>query len=334
MKKKDLGQFYTKNSKYIIGNLLEYIPIDSVVVDPFVGEWDLLNLVNNEKIGYDIDPKNEYTIKKDTLLNPPNYEGKYIITNPPYLARNKNKDKSLYDKYNLNDLYKISLKTIIGCEGGIIIIPLNFFSDERTILKNEFLSKYQVKKLNIFEETVFSDTTYTVCSFFFYKKDNIEQEIDIEFFPSKKNVSFKIEKKFDYKIGGDFLNNIKKYKLDVKRLVENNKNKPNSNLYLRCTDSGTIGGRISLSISDKYFYAKESDRTFATIILPEPYDNLNIEKQQKICDYFNEIINEKREKYNSLFLTNYRNSSNGQARKRISLKLSYNIISYILMEKL
>ena len=35
-------------------------------------------------------------IKRDTILNPPNYNNKFIITNPPYLARNKSKDKTLF----------------------------------------------------------------------------------------------------------------------------------------------------------------------------------------------------------------------------------------------
>ena len=122
-----------------------------------------------------------------------------------------------------NTIYKISLKTLIGCEGGIIIIPLNFLSDERTKLRSEFLSKYEIKKINIFEESVFADTTYTVCSFFFKKKINVEQNVDVIFHPSKIEKKFKISKEYDYKIGGSFLNKITKYNLKIKRLVKNSK---------------------------------------------------------------------------------------------------------------
>ena len=43
----------------------------------------------------------------------------------------------------------------------------------------------------------------------------------------------------------------------------------------------------------------------------------------------NNYINNLREKYNSLFLTNYR-ESNAIARKRISFDLAFNICNYIL----
>jgi len=330
--KKELGQFYTRNSKYIIGNLIDYIPKDACIIDPFAGEWDLINLFDNKKIAYDISPKNDLTIKRDTLNYPPDYKYKWVITNPPYLARNKNKDKTLYDKYDMNDLYKISLKTIMGCDGGIIIIPLNFFSDQRTKLRDDFLSQYKIDKLNIFEETVFSDTTYTVCSFAFHKQENEYQYIDTIFYPNKNRKQFLIEKKYNYKIGGDFIHEMNKYKNNkIQRLVKKSKTKPNSNLYLRCTDSGSDNGKISLIMKDKHFYAKESDRTFATIVLPDEY---NLSDQIKICDEFNYIINNNREKYNSLFLTNYRNSTKSYARKRITLSLSYNIIEYIIANHL
>ena len=80
---------------------------------------------------YDIDPTKDNIIKKDTLLNIEDYTDKFIITNPPYLARNKTKNKEIYDKYDENDLYKCFIKQIINktniALGGILIIPLNFF---------------------------------------------------------------------------------------------------------------------------------------------------------------------------------------------------------------
>lgn len=63
------------------------------IIEPFVGNGDLLNFIQNknlyEIICFDIDPKNTKTIKKDTIKNPPNYNKSFILTNPPYLARNK-----------------------------------------------------------------------------------------------------------------------------------------------------------------------------------------------------------------------------------------------------
>jgi hypothetical protein len=82
--------------------------------------------------------------KRDTLKNPPNYKDKYVITNPPYLARNKSKDKQIFDKYDVNDLFKCFIKELITnvCLGGIIIIPLNFWSSIRQIELVEKFNKF------------------------------------------------------------------------------------------------------------------------------------------------------------------------------------------------
>ena len=117
------------------------------------------NLHIPQKINHIIDPKplgfgwcEFYRIllnKRDTLLNPLNYNNKFIITNPPYLARNKSQDKSIFDKYKTNDLYKCFIQSIINnnCNGGILIIPLNFFSSIRKSdidLRKHFLKIYDI----------------------------------------------------------------------------------------------------------------------------------------------------------------------------------------------
>ena len=135
MSKKQLGQFYTTNYEYILSNMK--IPNNvKTIVEPFVGNGDLLKFIKktNFKLEiYDIDPKIKDTIKRDTLKNPPDYTDKFILTNPPYLAKNKNKEKEIYEKYNCDDLYKCFITNLISnvCKGGIIIIPVNFISSVR-----------------------------------------------------------------------------------------------------------------------------------------------------------------------------------------------------------
>ena len=173
-KKKNLGQFYTTNYNYIFQNLKIDENITSII-EPFAGKGDLLNFFNKKEYvteKYDIDPKIESIIKKDTLLNKPSYKNKFIITNPPYLARNKSNNKELYDKFNTNDLYKCFLEQLIEDSplGGIIIIPLNFWCSIRKNdinLRKRFLLIFDIIQLNIFEEKVFDDTKYSVSSFQF-----------------------------------------------------------------------------------------------------------------------------------------------------------------------
>jgi len=330
--KKNYGQFYTKRANYIIGNLINDIPENVKLIEPYCGSGDLLILDGDWEI-YDIDPKTKDTIQQDTLLNPPCYKNKFVITNPPFLYKNKNNDKTIYDKYNVSDLYKAAIITLLECDGGILILPLNFLCDEDDKIRNIFFESFKILNLNIFEETVFDDTSYTICSFSFIKKDvkdNI-MLIPTKIFPSKEEIIIELNSDVSWRIGGEFhkiINNQKN--IGISRLVENSKT-PNSNIYLRAIDTGTMDGRIDLSLNYNHFYGKNTDRTFATIILDKIYTQ---DDQQKICEEFNTILESYRLKYNSLFLSNYRNSTKAYSRKRISFDVCYKLISYIINNKL
>src|SRR4030042_4325465 len=102
LKKKQLGQFFTKNSNYILQNLDKYIKGKNVA-DPFAGSGDLINWAKNNKakkvVGFDVDEKyidNKIIFKNDSLRNPKSYE--FIITNPPYLNINK-ANKKIKENY-------------------------------------------------------------------------------------------------------------------------------------------------------------------------------------------------------------------------------------------
>jgi hypothetical protein len=340
--KKKLGQFYTTNYDYILQNF--YVPKNvNNIIEPFCGEKDLLNFVKDKskyKIEtFDIDPKFKDIVRRDTIKDPPIYTNKFIITNPPYLARNKSKDKILFDKYDVNDLYKCFIKELLINKsiGGIIIIPLNFWSSIRKNdiqLRSSFLEIYKIIFLNIFEEQVFNDTTYTVCSFQFELRDNKDDNnhINIMIYPSKKNIEVILNEDNNYIIGGEIYNlkNSEKYK--ITRLTKKNKDKKNTNIVAKCIDDNK-DNKICLSyVNDEDIYIdntpNQSSRTYATLII-EP--EIDIKLQKKIVKEFNSFLNEKRDKYNSLFLTNYRESKD-IARKRISFELVYDIVKYLLNE--
>ena len=338
--KKKLGQFYTTNQKYILNGFT--IPNKIInIIEPFAGNGDLKIFIDkhNKKYKveyYDIQPKQDYIIKKDTLNNPPDYTNKFLITNPPYLARNKSNDKSIFNKYDVNDLYKCLVKELLTniCLGGILIIPLNFWSSIRKNdikLRELFLEKYNIVLLNIFEEQVFEDTTSTICSFQFeIKNDNKENKINIMIYPSKNKIETILNNDNNYLIGGDIyklkLNN--KYK--ITRLTKNNIDEKNTNILAKCIDDNK-DNKISLSlVNDNKIYIDQTpdltSRTYATLVITPPIDK---NKQTKLVENFNEYLNNYREKYNSLFLTNYRESKD-IARKRISFSLVYSIVQYIL----
>ena len=132
--KKQKGQFYTVNSAYILDGLSLVPATAKRVIEPFAGKGDLLDWLatkgNTLPVeAYDIDPKKDGVVQRDTLLNPPNYKDAWILTNPPYLARNKCDKKEMFDLYDTNDLYKCFLTSLTKQEaaGGIFIIPSGFF---------------------------------------------------------------------------------------------------------------------------------------------------------------------------------------------------------------
>ncbi len=339
MSKKQLGQFYTTNYEYILSNM--EIPSNVInIIEPFVGNGDLLNFIENKKKYnleiYDIDPKIADTIKQDTLTNPPDYTDKFILTNPPYLAKNKSKEKDLYEKYKCDDLYKCFIINIISnvCLGGIIIIPLNFISSVRKAdikLREKFLEKYSLEIINIFEEQVFDDTTYTVCSIYFIKKlqNEVNNNIKTYIYPSKKDMIISLTSENNYTIGGEIFNLQQSSKYKIQRATKDTKENI-TNILLKCIDDN-INSQLGFKIvndKDRYIDNTEnlSARSYATLVINK---SLTLEQQQHLVDEMNKFVKEKREKYNSLFLTNYR-ESNTIARKRISFDLAFKICNHIL----
>lgn len=338
--KRQLGQYFTTNYKYVLQGFSIPETVDQLI-EPFCGNGDLLNFVsapeNYTVEQYDIEPTRENIIQRDTIQNPPVYTNKFVITNPPYLARNKSDTKELYDKYNTNDLYKCFIKELImqGCVGGILIIPLNFWSSIRKSdidLRRQFLHRFRVVQLNIFEERVFEDTSYTVCSFQFEPADpNGElSRITTTIYPFNKQIDTVLSDANQYMIGGEIYQLPLRNQYKITRLTSKTVGIPRTNILVKCIDDNE-DNQISLSIvSDNDIYIDNtpnlSARTYATLVIQPA---ISVERQKKLVHDFNTFLAAKREKYNSLFLTNYRESKD-IARKRISFDLVYQIVEYIL----
>lgn len=378
--KQKYGQFYTDNSDYILCGLGDSFSSEKfdTVIEPFVGKGDLIKWFTHkfhtltdsklwdkcprkqdrrpcelcETLLYDIDPKcDEYTvIKSDTLAIPPKYNLRsWILTNPPYLARNKCKNKSIFDKYNTNDLYKCFIQSIITCPvgGGIIIIPVGFFTSPRendNKLRDHFCSQYKILHVNYFEEPVFSDTSTTVVAIEFIYNESpsplIEQNVEWNCNGNKK--IFTITKCTNWIIGGTIYNSKMKFpnKFKISRYVEDGKLSEHcqiTGLTLIALDSGRDDGpRISLNFKkDSIYKGKNTSRTFATIVintLELPTISLTDEQQKIVANSFNKFIEKKRSDTWSLFLPQFRESKD-YARKRIPFELAYQIIG-IIIEKL
>lgn len=348
--KKDMGQFYTTNCDYILDQL--EIPCQTPnfkIIEPFAGNLDLVKWASSKYPDrvqyelYDIDPANEGIIQRDTLLNPPDYTGSYVLTNPPFLARNKSKNKTLFDKYSTNDLYKCFIRSLISkqCLGGILIIPAGFFFSSRYIdesLRAKFMMTYKVLHVRYFEETVFEDTPTTVVAFSFKLLENARSSYPVKWtrMPADETRVFEMARDNLWIVGGEIHNLYHdKQNIKVRRHVsglELANGEQQTFMTLYALDSGTASGRIRLEYRKDYVYeSKSSGRTFATLRVLGLTKKLSENQQLVICDKFNKFIEEKRAETWSLFLPQFR-ESNEYARKRIPFELAYRIVESLILD--
>ena len=358
--KKKYGQFYTTNCNYILDKIS--IPPDAKLIEPFVGQGDLVKWSKRDDWeAYDIDPKCDAT-QRDTLLDPPDYKDKFVITNPPFLARNKSKDKRVFDKYGARDLYKASIKSFVDGDvaGGILIIPFNFFCDTDSNIREMFFSKYTIGSVRVFEEAVFDDTDISVCAFKFERRP-FSGQINFEFLPSGDLETFTLSKKYGFRIAGQAFEVSDSSEYKWGRLIKDEQ--PSTSLFLRAIDTGSEKGRIKMFVGsaeerknsikqevinlidnkyrgllksvdvevDDYFYdmtPKSSERSFATITCNKKIDN-----EEMVAELFNAELERLRLKYRSVFLTNFRNSTSSYARKRISFSQAYAILDKIMNDQ-
>lgn len=317
---------YTTKAQEICGNLVKYIPDNAKLIEPFVGDGDLISLFpkhNWEK--YDIENKGD-NIVQNTLITPPNYNNKWVITNPPYLAKNKAIDKSIFFQYNVDDLYKATLLSILSSEGGILIIPTNFLTDERTgNVRSQFLDQFEILEMNIFTEPVFITTTYSVCSFAFKRKNKNKnsQTFKVNINPEHKIVNITIYPEYDYRIAGEFYNSLSKATNIFGRLIGSTSTDYITNIKLYALD--TRSERIRVEYETNHYEGKESDRVYATLTCKK---SLTEEQEKVLIKEFNEQIEDFRKKYYDLSMTNYRDYN----RKRIGFTFAYQLLSKIYNE--
>lgn len=148
-------------------------------------------------------------------------------------------------------------------------------------------------------------------------------------YPSKKEMNIQMTSENNYTIGGEIYNLPQNSKYIVERATKNTKGNI-TNILLKCIDdniNNKLGFKI-VSDEDKFIDNTKnlSARSYATLVINK---TLTLEQQEHLVDKMNEFIKEKRKKYNSLFLTNYR-ESNSIARKRISFDLAFKICNYML----
>ena len=288
----------------------------------------------------------------------------FVLTNPPYLYQNKMEDNSILAKSKHTDLYQLALEKIMDSNEGIVIVPINFLSAENSqYIREIFLEKFDIIKVNYFVEQVFNDTTYNVIAFYYRKTNGVRNKITFELniYPENSTKKMDIDRRYGWQIGGDFLSMVKECAnpLNITRLEEddllngdirvklayNHLNKmrdfcvdkttyqilKNNIILLKAIDTGTSEGRICLEDIRKYgcdgLVSIKTSRNQINLIFPK---TVSVSDQERLIELFNMELDAKRREYDSLFMTNYRD----KGRKRISFNFAYNFINYLYFNKL
>ena len=191
--KRDLGQFFTRESVWMQPHIRDHLERLSqqytVCVDPFAGEGDLLKVASKETgiktIGHDHDAKicQEHGWKENDSIRKPIAEGNaFVLTNPPYLAKNSAKRiGSPMVKYfdsgfvpgieegqlkTLDDLYKLAIEKVIQLyDDSIWIVPESVIQD--IVKLDEWRDR--LHSVTILEKNPFEDTEHPVCVLIFSK---------------------------------------------------------------------------------------------------------------------------------------------------------------------
>jgi len=316
--KKQLGAFYTTGVDKVLKEF-EHIVSGRNIVDLYCGdrhllEWGLKHGAT-KALGYDMNKDSGADIIRNTLVDVPNVrENAVVVINPPYLLRNKAEDKTPFDLYETTDLYKASLLSLIinGTREAIIIVPSNIFMDNDDNFRTRFYANFEIKKVVMFDKRMFEDTNVRVAAFHIVRGTTTKL-----FNHSLHNT----------KIGKSWFNLLENNSTNVKRLIKGDI-EPLNFINLRTTDTGSDGGEIKLFIGEHY-YGKSTDRNLATIIFDKQYSK---KEQKQICSLFNSKLDDFRNKYDSMFLTNFLAGGDGKMRKRISFRDAYKLINSITKE--
>ena len=276
-----------------------------------------------------------------------------------------------FSRNYFSDYYEISLYKYRK-NNGVWIIPSNFLSSEyMTDIKSKLLLDSNFEDVFVFENPIFKDTNISVMSFKLRKKNKEEytqNKLKINFIGHGETTIKDIDISKEGKICQDWVNisHAKESPVSVGVLrddfeygyneifVLNEDYEPESVsvsdsfkeylesniLYLRSTDTGSDTGYLGLySFEDLYPYYK--DHNIHTLITKKT-SRLNVplffknhytkEEQELIKERTNEILSFYRERYNSIFLTNFKNSTRKMQRKRIAFKEIYGVIEQAIKD--
>lgn len=307
--KRELGQYFTTYNPFQNSGFLNWAYecdlSKTTILEPFAGSNNLINMLQDMGLctdfkSFDIEPKNKFVKRRDTLKNFP--KGfKVCITNPPYLAQNSAKRRNLeFPNIIYDDLYKYSLeKCLENCDYVGTIIPASFFNAN---IFRERLSHYI-----LLNSKMFNDTEHPVCLVLFKKSsEDVDLYNDNKYLGKLSDLKKKLPK-----------SNIN---MDIRFNV------PNGNLGLIAIDN-TIEPSIKFVNGEEISpeRIRVSSRSITRIMIPTKY------KINSIIEKLNYNLNIFRKETYDLFLTPFKGlRKDNYYRRRLDYKLAKKLIEKTL----
>lgn len=327
--KQRMGVFLTKKSDILLERFALVVS-GKKVVDPFAGSGDLLKWAEENGAihtkGYDIRPETGFEIR-DSILDPPDYSGWIVVTNPPYLSSNKSKGayKEHYRMWKQNDLYKCFLASLIGrnTEEALVIIPSNFLCESNSNARNLLFSTFEVLGVDYWTESVFDDASVGVAVLHIRRKEdfvsNGMQKFKCRILPAQTETEIIIEEKFGYLHGGREVSRLNT-SYEFTKILDTS-DSVNSKILVGCLDQG----KFKLGF---HYNEGEDVRVPKTVITNFQVNTvgftLDEKEQREIIDVANRVLRELREKTHSFFLSNYM----GAEQKILSQSLAKKFLSH------
>lgn len=173
-------------------------PKGCIVIEPFVGDGEIMKWIGTDNIiiPYDADPKLPKVLRRNVFIEKPKYYGTYVITKPPQLKKSDSEDKTIFEQYGTDNLYKCFIKSIMSEQptGGIIVLPIKFLSglrDSENKRRQDFFRIFKPENINVFDmETVvinFEKRPYT--------SPFTKEFWSVNFYPEKTMCQIEVENK-------------------------------------------------------------------------------------------------------------------------------------------
>ncbi|MGB0377404.1 MAG: hypothetical protein ACPGGE_01185, partial [Poseidonia sp.] len=187
LSKRNLGQYFTRDDAWLRPHIVEHLRSLHVryntCLDPFAGDGHLLNVAASlgfDVVGHDVDAAicaaNGWGEPNDSILDVPSHADAFVLTNPPYLAKNsaKRMDAPAQSYFRpgavlpltnehtstLDDLFKLAIEqTLAQYDDSVWIVP------ESVVQDVEHLPHWKARlhSLTVLEDNPFTDTEHPVC---------------------------------------------------------------------------------------------------------------------------------------------------------------------------